>query len=71
LSSQGTSDPVNAAKRDLLFQFVREFFTIIQYVIYGAAFTAAQVSPASGFYNFNLFFALFAKQFRFSSVEMN
>jgi len=67
----GTSDPVNTTKRENLFQFVREFLAKIHYVIYRAAFTAAQVSSASGFYYFELFVALFAKQFRFSSNGMN
>jgi hypothetical protein len=58
----GTSELVHPAKRESFFQLVREFLTKIHYVIYCAAFTAAQVSPASGFYYFNLFVALFAKQ---------
>ncbi len=57
------SDPVHAAKREFLFQFVREFFTKIHYAIYCTAFTAAQVSLASGFYYFKVFVALFANQF--------
>jgi hypothetical protein len=57
------SDSVNAAKRELLLQFVREFFTKIHYVIYCAAFTAAQVSLASRLYYFKVSIALFAKQF--------
>jgi hypothetical protein len=67
----GTSEPVHPARREDLFQFVREFLTKIQYVIYCAAFTAAQVSLASGFYYFEIFVALFAKQFQFSSSGMN
>ena len=63
----GTSDLVHPAKREFFFQFVREFFTKIHYVICCAAFTAAQVSPASGFDQFEFFAALLAKQFRFSS----
>jgi hypothetical protein len=55
------SKPIHAAKRDLLFQLVREFFAKIPYVVCSAAFTAAQVDPASGLYDFKLFSALFAK----------
>ncbi len=44
------SELVHAAIRERIFQFVREFLTKIQYVIYCAAFTAAQVGLPSGFY---------------------
>ena len=71
LNATPYSDPVNAAKRELFLQFVREFFTKIHYVIYCAAFTAAQVSLASGFYYFEVSVALFAKQFGSPRIGMN
>jgi hypothetical protein len=45
------SDLVNSTKGEFLFQFFREFFTKIHYVVGRAAFTAAQVDFASGSYD--------------------
>ncbi len=60
------SDLVNSTKGEFLFQFFREFFTKIHYVVSGAAFTAAQVDFASGSYDHQFLLALFTNQFVFS-----
>ena len=57
---------VNSTKREFLFQFFREFFPKVHYVVRRAAFTAAQVDFASGSYNYEFVLALFTNQFLFS-----
>jgi hypothetical protein len=61
LSPRAASKPVYAARRNLFFQLIRDFFAKIPYAVRCAAFTAAQVNPASGLYDFKLSAALFAK----------
>ena len=51
--------PVHAAGGDRLFEFFREFFAEVSNVVCCAAFTAAQVNPASSLYDFEFFVAFF------------